>query len=210
MFRLFSARTTFPDEYRERREEYVALVIEEMLPRVADEGLAEYCDVFCEESVFTLEESRRILTAARQLGLGLRLHADQLSLSGGALWRRSSGRRRPIIWSTRMPTASRRLKAANVQPVLLPGSVYALGSARYPAAREMIEAGSRRRARHGFQSRLIADAIDADGALARFDASEDDARRKPDRRDHQRCLQSRTGRGTRLARSGQARRFCHP
>jgi imidazolonepropionase len=129
------------EEYRERREDYVALVIEEMLPRVAEEKLAEYADVFCEESVFTIEESRRILTAARGRGLGLRIHADQLSLSGGAR----------LAAELRATTADHlehtdalginALKTANVQPVLLPGSVYALGHTRYPAAREMIDAG---------------------------------------------------------------------
>ena len=60
------------------------LVIEEMLPRVAQENLAEYCDVFCEAGAFSVDESRRILTAAQRLGLKLRVHADQLSLNGGA------------------------------------------------------------------------------------------------------------------------------
>ncbi|MGB7925403.1 MAG: imidazolonepropionase [Pyrinomonadaceae bacterium] len=130
-----------PEEYRERRAAYVDLVVEEMLPRVAQEKLAEYCDVFCEEQVFSLEESRRILTAARALGFGLRLHADQLSLSGGAR----------LAAELRAATADHlehtdaagiaALHAAHVQPVLLPGSVYALGSTRYPAAREMIDAG---------------------------------------------------------------------
>jgi imidazolonepropionase len=73
-----------PAEYRERRDEYVALVIDEMLPQVMNEELAEYCDVFCEGKVFSVDESRKILSAARKLGLGLRIHADQLSLSGGA------------------------------------------------------------------------------------------------------------------------------
>lgn len=130
-----------PEEYRERREDYVALIIEEMLPRVANEKLAEYADVFCEERVFTVEETRRILTAARELGLGLRVHADQLSLSGGA---RLAAELRTatadhLEYTDRDGIAA--LKSANVQPVLLPGSVYALGSARYPAAREMIDAG---------------------------------------------------------------------
>jgi imidazolonepropionase len=130
-----------PEEYRARRGEYVELVINEMLPRVLDEGLAEFCDVFCEERVFTVEESRRILSAARARGLALRLHADQLSLSGGAR----------LAAEVRATTADHlehtdaagiaALKSANVQPVLLPGSVHALGSARYPAAREMISAG---------------------------------------------------------------------
>ncbi|MDX6693241.1 MAG: imidazolonepropionase [Blastocatellia bacterium] len=130
-----------PDEYRARREEYVSLVIEEMLPRVAEERLANYCDVFCEDKVFTIEETRRILRAAREHGLGLRLHADQLSLSGGA----------QLAAELKATTADHlehtdakgiaALAKAGVQPVLLPGSVYALGHTRYPAAREMIEAG---------------------------------------------------------------------
>jgi imidazolonepropionase len=129
------------EEYRERREDYVALIINEMLPLVAEGRLAEYADVFCEEKVFTVEETRRILEAARAHGLGLRLHADQLSLSGGAR----------LAAELKTATADHlehtdtggiaALKSANVQPVLLPGSVYALGSSRYPAAREMIDAG---------------------------------------------------------------------
>ncbi|HKR01087.1 MAG TPA: imidazolonepropionase [Pyrinomonadaceae bacterium] len=130
-----------PEEYRERREDYVTLVVEEMLPRVAEEGLAEYADVFCEERVFTVEESRRILSAARRHGLGLRLHADQLSLSGGA---QLAAELKTVTADHLEYTDARgiaALKAASVQPVLLPGSVYALGHTRYPAAREMIDAG---------------------------------------------------------------------
>lgn len=130
-----------PEEYRARREDYVALVIEEMLPRVAREKLAEYCDVFCEERVFTVEESRRILEAARSLGLGLRLHADQLSLSGGALLAAELNATTADHLEHTDRVGIKALKSANVQPVLLPGSVYALGASRYPPAREMIEAG---------------------------------------------------------------------
>ncbi len=64
--------------------EYIDLVIDEMLSRIAKEKLAEFCDVFCECGYFTIEQSRRILTAGRKLGLGLRIHADQLSNSGAA------------------------------------------------------------------------------------------------------------------------------
>ena len=130
-----------PPEYKSRREEYVSLVIDEMLPKVAEDKLAEYCDVFCETKVFTVDESRQILSAARANGLGLRVHADQLSLSGGA----------ELAAELRATTADHlehadirgivALKSANVQPVLLPGSVYALGSSCYPPAREMIDAG---------------------------------------------------------------------
>jgi imidazolonepropionase len=130
-----------PDEYRGRREEYVRLVEQEMLPRVAREGLAEFCDVFCEERVFTVEESRRVLLRARGLGLGLRLHADQLSLSGGALLAAELGARTADHLEHADEAGIEALRAAGVQPVLLPGSVYALGSRRYPRARRMIEAG---------------------------------------------------------------------
>jgi imidazolonepropionase len=128
-------------EYRARREQYVSLVIEEMLPRVAEQKLAEYCDVFCEEKVFTTDESWRILSAARCHGMGLRLHADQLSLSGGA----GLAAELETVTADHLEHTDAAgiaaLKSAGVQPVLLPASVYALGSTRYPAAREMIDAG---------------------------------------------------------------------
>ncbi|HEV7904162.1 MAG TPA: imidazolonepropionase [Pyrinomonadaceae bacterium] len=130
-----------PDEYRARRADYVELIIREMLPRVAAERLAEYCDAFCEERVFTSDETRRILLAARTHGLGLRLHADQLSLSGGALLAAELSAATADHLEHTDAAGIAALRAAGIQPVLLPGSVYALGSRRYPAAREMIEAG---------------------------------------------------------------------
>jgi imidazolonepropionase len=130
-----------PPEYKSRRDQYVALLIDEMLPRVADEKLAEYCDVFCEGQVFTTDESWKILSAARCHGLGLRLHADQLSLAGGAKLAAELGTVTADHLEHTDAAGIAALKSAGVQPVLLPGSVYALGSSRYPAAREMIDAG---------------------------------------------------------------------
>ncbi len=130
-----------PAEYKARREDYVSLLIDEMLPRVAEEKLAEYCDVFCEETVFSTNESWKILSAARCHGLGLRLHADQLSLSGGAKLAAELGTVTADHLEYTDAAGIAALRAAGVQPVLLPGSVYALGSSRYPAAREMIDAG---------------------------------------------------------------------
>jgi imidazolonepropionase len=130
-----------PAEYGSRRGMYVNLIINEMLPRVAEEKLAEYCDVFCEEGVFTTDESWQILSAARCHGLGLRVHADQLSLSGGAkLAAELNAATADHLEHTDL-TGIMALKTAKVQPVLLPGSVYALGSSQYPAARRMIDAG---------------------------------------------------------------------
>ena len=119
----------------------VSLVIDEMLPRVAAEGLAEFCDVFCEERVFTTVESRRVLEAARSHGLGLRVHADQLTRGGGALLAAELGAKTADHLEHTDAEGIAALRRACVQPVLLPGSVYALGSARYPAAREMIDEG---------------------------------------------------------------------
>ena len=130
-----------PDEYRSRPEAYVDLVAEEMLPRVAAQKLAEYCDVFCEPGIFGVQDSRRILGKARSLGLGLRIHADQLSQSGGAEVAAELGASTADHLEHTGENGIRALKAAGVQPVLLPGSVYALGSTRYPAARAMIGAG---------------------------------------------------------------------
>ena len=120
---------------------YVSLVINEMLPRVAEEKLAEYCDVFCEEDVFTTDEAWQVLSAARCHGFGLRVHADQLSLSGGAKLAAELNAATADHLEHTDANGIAALKAAKVQPVLLPGSVYSLGSNRYPAAREMIEAG---------------------------------------------------------------------
>ena len=137
----FLGAHSVPPEYRARREEYVSLLIEEMLPSVASEKLAEYCDVFCEQNVFTTDEAWKILSSARCHGLGLRMHADQLSLSGGAQLAAELGTATADHLEHTDADGIAALKRANVQPVLLPGSVYALGSSRYPAAREMIDAG---------------------------------------------------------------------
>jgi imidazolonepropionase len=130
-----------PHEYRARRDQYVQLVIDEMLPLVTEEKLAEYCDVFCEQKVFTTDESGRILSAARRHGLGLRIHADQLSLSGGAQLAAELETVTADHLEHTDAAGIAALRSAGVQPVLLPASVFALGSRKYPAAREMIAAG---------------------------------------------------------------------
>src|ERR1700752_375132 len=137
----FLGAHSVPPEYKARRDQYVSLLIDEMLPQIAREKLAKFCDVFCEENVFTTDESWRILTSARCQGLGVRIHADQLSLGGGAkLAAELSATTADHLEHTDAEGIAA-LKSAGVQPVLLPGSVYALGSSRYPAAREMIDAG---------------------------------------------------------------------
>ena len=122
-------------------EEYIELVITEMLPRITAEKLAEFCDVFCERGYFNVDQSRKILSAAKKLGLSLRGHVDQLTNSGGAKLMAEMGGTTADHLEQTDEQGIAALKKANVQPVLLQGSVYALGSSRYPRAREMIEAG---------------------------------------------------------------------
>ncbi len=159
-----------PDEFRGRKREYIDLITREMLPAVAREKLAEYCDAFCEPSVFTVEDTREvfakareklaeycdafcepsvftvedtreIFAKARELGLGLRLHADQLGPSHGAELAAEMGAATADHLEHTGAEGIEAMRRAGTQPVLLPGSVYALGRRRYPDARAMIAAG---------------------------------------------------------------------
>ncbi|HMV83214.1 MAG TPA: imidazolonepropionase [Blastocatellia bacterium] len=130
-----------PDEFKENRAGYVDLIVEEMLPRVAAERLAEFCDVFCEAGAFTVEESRRILLAAKQLGLKLRVHADQLTRGEGAALAAELGAATADHLEQLDESQISNLKSGQVQPVLLPCSVLMIGSQTYANARAMIEAG---------------------------------------------------------------------
>lgn len=130
-----------PDEYRENREAYIDLLINEMIPQVAEEKLAEFCDIFCEEHVFTIEESRRILEAAKRAGLKLKIHADQLTSGGGSELAAELDAISADHLDHISPNAMELLKQHGVTPVLLPGAVFYLGLNRYAPAREMIEHG---------------------------------------------------------------------
>jgi imidazolonepropionase len=130
-----------PEEFRGRTNAYVDLVIEEMLPLVAAKKLARFCDVFCEPHIFNQEAAARILEVARAHGLGLRVHADQFSCSGGALLAARLGAATADHLEHTDSASIAALAQANVQPVLLPGSVYSIGSNHYAPARAMIDAG---------------------------------------------------------------------
>ena len=135
----FLGAHAIPREWRQ--SEYIDLVINEMLPGVASEKLAEFCDVFCEPGYFDIAQSRKILAAAKKHGLKLRIHADQLTNSGAAKLAAEFKATTADHLEKTDEEGIAALKAAEVQPVLLPGSVYALGSRDYPRAREMIDAG---------------------------------------------------------------------
>ncbi|MEO7165876.1 MAG: imidazolonepropionase [Spartobacteria bacterium] len=137
----FLGAHAIPEEFAGAPEQYVALVIHEMLPSVAEEQLAESCDIFCERGYFDLVASEQILRAAQEHGLGLRMHVDQLTNSGGAFLAARLGAATADHLEQTNDAEISALAEAGVQPVLLPASVYALGKTRYPKAREMIEAG---------------------------------------------------------------------
>jgi imidazolonepropionase len=134
----FLGAHSIPPEYRDKREAYVDLVVEEMLPRFV--GLARFCDAFCEREAFSLAECRRILTTAKDLGYGLKIHAEQLSPSGGTRLAAELG----ATSADHLDFASNEdldaLREAGVVATLLPGCSYSLRTP-YPTARRLLDRG---------------------------------------------------------------------
>ena len=129
-----------PPEFRDHRGEWVRIVAEEIVPRAARENLARFCDVFCEEGVFTVGESRTILDAARRAGLGLRIHADELARSGGSILAAELGAASAdhLLFVGDDEIAA--LARSGTVAVILPGTAWWMRSQRAPA-RAMIDAG---------------------------------------------------------------------
>lgn len=128
-------------EYRDRRDAYVQLLSEEMLPRVAAGKLAEFCDVFVEESAFSHEEGRRIFAAARALGLELKLHADQITSGGGAELAAEVGATSADHLECISPRGIERMAQTGVVAVSLPLATLYLAHRPLPA-RQLINAGT--------------------------------------------------------------------
>ncbi|MCB9644242.1 MAG: imidazolonepropionase [Myxococcales bacterium] len=137
----FLGAHTIPTEHKPNRSVYLDLVCEEMLPQVAEEGLAEACDVFVEEGAFSIEEGRRVLQKGLDLGLKPRIHADQLSAGGGAELAAELGALSADHLEEISPTGIQRMAEAGVVACLIPGSTFCLRQQRYAPARAMIDAG---------------------------------------------------------------------
>ena len=140
-FPTFLGAHDIPDEYRLNRNEYIRLLVEEMIPGVAREGLAQFCDVFCDVGYFTVDEARTILQAARKAGLGLRIHAEELGHSGGARLAAELGARSADHLEWLEDEDIEGLKQAGTTAMLLPGTAFNLGLTRYPPARKLIATG---------------------------------------------------------------------
>ena len=141
MIPTFLGAHEVPDEYHDRREAYINLVIDEMIPKVAERKLAKFCDVFCEQGVFSIGETRRILAAAARHGLAARIHADELNPSGGAELAAELG----AISADHLVMISdqgiKQMTSKRVIAILLPVTTFFLRKDRYAPARKMIDAG---------------------------------------------------------------------
>ena len=136
----FLGAHSFPAEYRDNRQGYIDIIINQMLPAVAQEKLADYCDVFCEEGFYTPEQAEQVLTAARKLGMKLKVHANQMGLSGGV---QLGVKMKALTVDHLEHTGMAELEAlmdSDTMPVLLPSSAFFLDN-QYPNARSMISAG---------------------------------------------------------------------
>jgi len=143
MVATFLGAHEIPDEYKDNKAGYVDLIVQEMIPLVVKHKLAEFCDVFCEKNVFEIEDSRRILNAAKKHGLGVKLHADEFAPLGGAELAVELG---AVSADHLMAISDNAIKMMATKgnrtvAVLLPGTTFMLGLKSYAPARRMIDAG---------------------------------------------------------------------
>ena len=137
----FMGAHEFPDEFRSHRDRYIDLIIQEMIPQIADQNLARFCDVFCENEVFSVEESKRILLAAKEAGMLLKIHAEELAATGGARLAIELGCT-SADHLVQIPDADIiQMARSSVVAVLLPGTTFHLGKKKYAPAQIMYEAG---------------------------------------------------------------------
>jgi imidazolonepropionase len=134
-----------PHEYRtsaDRRDEFIDLLINTMLPMVIEQGIARFADVFCEPGVFTIDETRRILEASSKAGLGLKLHADELKPCGGAELAASLGAVSADHLAAISESGIQALAKSGTIATLLPGTMLFLGKSKQAPARALIDAGA--------------------------------------------------------------------
>ncbi len=130
-----------PARFVRRRHEYLNLVTNRLIPQVARQGLADYCDVFCDQGYFSVAEARELLSVAARHGLQLKLHAEQMAHSGSAVMAAGLHATSVDHLDHMTVTDIRRLRGTDTIATLLPGSVLHLGAREYPPARKLIQAG---------------------------------------------------------------------
>ncbi|MGZ4035221.1 MAG: imidazolonepropionase [Bacteroidia bacterium] len=136
----FLGAHAIPKEYQESRRKYIDLLINEMMPKIAEENLADYCDVFCEQNYFTKEETIEILTAGKKYGMTPKVHAEQLSNFGGTIAGVEAGAISVDHLEFVGDAEINALLNSKTMPTILPGAAFFL-SLPFPPARKMIDAG---------------------------------------------------------------------
>jgi imidazolonepropionase len=131
----------FPIEYKDTRQAYIEILKHEMMPRVKEEGLAEYCDIFTEAHVYTVEQSREVMEVAKNLGFKLRFHADEIEPIGGAELAAELGAVSADHLGACSDAGIAAMRDAGTIATLLPGTIFSLGMKHYARARDMIAAG---------------------------------------------------------------------
>ncbi|MBC8193147.1 MAG: imidazolonepropionase [Candidatus Marinimicrobia bacterium] len=131
-----------PDEYRHDRNSYIDIIVNDMIPAVSQQKLAEFCDVFCEHGVYTIEETEKILTAARKHGMQLKFHADEFVSSGGAELAVKMGALSADHLMAISDAGISALADSNTVATLLPGTTFFLGTNTWAPARKLLDAGA--------------------------------------------------------------------
>ena len=139
--RTFLGAHEVPDEFRDGREHYIQILVDEMIPAVANAKLAEFCDVFCEEGVYTIAETRKIARAAQSYGLKIKLHADEFVSTGGAQLAVEIEALSADHLMAVSDAGIRALAESEVVATLLPGTTFFLGQSQWAPARKLMEAG---------------------------------------------------------------------
>ncbi|SHF05745.1 imidazolonepropionase [Tissierella praeacuta DSM 18095] len=137
----FMAAHAIPKDYKDNPDEFVDIIIKDMIPKVAERKLAEFCDVFCEKGVFTIEQSRQILLAAREYGMEPKLHADEIEPLGGAELAAEIGCITADHLIAASDTGIEEMAKNTVIANLLPGTSFNLQTGKFAMARKMIDIG---------------------------------------------------------------------
>lgn len=137
----FMGAHEFPEEYKADHQAYIDILCNEMLPAIKEQNIAQYCDIFTEAHVYNIEESRNVLSKAKELGFALKMHADEIEPMGGA----ELAAELNCVSADHLGMTSEQgiqaLKKSGVIPVLLPATLFSLGSKTYAKARDMINEG---------------------------------------------------------------------
>lgn len=135
----FMGAHEFPFEYKENHQGYIDILTKEMIPEVATSGLAEYCDIFTEDHVYSIAESRKVLQCAKEHGLKLKMHADEIVPIGGAELAAELGCTSADHLGAASDKGIKALAKKGVIATLLPATIFSLGLTSYANARKMIE-----------------------------------------------------------------------